>query len=151
MNPEMSRKAQPEASLTFIAEHHVTFHENVTQLLSSLIEDDRFGAAADPANFTLQAQVTNIQPTTLSLLFSTALYVSSRSWEHFATKYYITFGDMGDLEGSDTDDDLGETSAQVLDKDEIHRIIDAKLSNLGLQTPNPVLDTPPILPDVGVV
>ncbi|CAB4425830.1 unnamed protein product [Rhizophagus irregularis] len=158
MDSEMSRISQLEASLTFIAEHHVSFHENVTQLLSSLIQDgflqslfdktpskpvdkaqlliDRFGEAADPANFTLQAQATNIQPTTLSLLFSTALYVSSRSWENFASKYYMTFGDMGDLGDSDTDDELGETSAQALDKDEIHRIIDAKISNLGLQTPN---------------
>ncbi|PKY59137.1 hypothetical protein RhiirA4_481631 [Rhizophagus irregularis] len=38
---------------------------------------DKFGEAANPTNFTSQAQATNIQPTTLSLIFSIALYVSS--------------------------------------------------------------------------
>ncbi|PKY62653.1 hypothetical protein RhiirA4_489516, partial [Rhizophagus irregularis] len=94
---------------------------------------DRFGEAADPANFSLQAQATNIQPTT-------SLY--------YSLQRSMCRPDMGDLEDSDTDDELGEASAHALNKDEIHRIIDAKLSNLGLQTPNPVEDTPPILPDV---
>ncbi|PKY45718.1 hypothetical protein RhiirA4_460370, partial [Rhizophagus irregularis] len=111
---------------------------------------ERFGDAANPANFTEQAQATNIQPTTLSLLFSIALYVSSRSWETFATKYYMTFGDMGDVAYDEnvTDDGLNESSEDGLDEDEIHQIIDDKLSKSELQTPNPVNETPQVLPDV---
>jgi hypothetical protein len=95
------------------------FSETVTQYLGSFRQDgflknlfekntsksvdkaqlliEKFGNAANPANFTSQAQATNIQPTTLLLIFYIALYVSSRSWETFATKYYLTFGDMGDV------------------------------------------------------
>ena len=59
----------------------------------------------------------------------------------------MTFGDMGNVayDESVTNDGLDESSEDGLDEDEIHRIIDDKL---GLQTPNPVDDTPPILPDV---
>ncbi|PKY59435.1 hypothetical protein RhiirA4_482186 [Rhizophagus irregularis] len=72
-----------------------------------------------------------------------ALYVSSRSWKNFATKYYITFGDMGEIayDESVTDDGEYESSEDGLDEDEIHRIIDNKIGD----------DTPPILPDVGGV
>ncbi|PKY55884.1 hypothetical protein RhiirA4_475703 [Rhizophagus irregularis] len=46
---------------------------------------EMFGSSANPNNFAQQAVVTNIQPTTLSLLFSIALYASYRSWDNFAT------------------------------------------------------------------
>ncbi|PKB99210.1 hypothetical protein RhiirA5_383365 [Rhizophagus irregularis] len=59
---------------------------------------DTFGESANLNNFTQQVAVTNIQPTTLSLLFSIALYASSRSWNNFATRAYTKFGDMGDSE-----------------------------------------------------
>jgi hypothetical protein len=52
-----------------------------TQLLTKM-----FGDATDPVNFTLQAQAMNIQLIqllTLSLLYSMALYISSRSWDNF--------------------------------------------------------------------
>ncbi|CAB4417228.1 unnamed protein product [Rhizophagus irregularis] len=138
------------------------FHYNVTAHLSSFIQDSflknlfdknpskpvdntqllisKFGDAANPENFTSQAQATKIQPTTLSLIFSIALYVSSRSWKTFATKYYMTFSDDGV-----TDDGEYELSEDGLDEDEINQIIDNKI---GLQIPNPVDDTPPVLPDV---
>jgi hypothetical protein len=57
---------------------------------------DTFGECANPNNFTEQAKVTNIQPTTLSLLFTIAVYVSSRSWDSFAACAYHLYGDMGD-------------------------------------------------------
>ncbi|PKY56350.1 hypothetical protein RhiirA4_428188 [Rhizophagus irregularis] len=56
---------------------------------------DMFGESANPNNFAQQAAATNIQPTTLSLIFSIALYASSRSWDYFATRAYTKFGDMG--------------------------------------------------------
>ncbi|PKY58588.1 hypothetical protein RhiirA4_480628, partial [Rhizophagus irregularis] len=168
MNTDKSRK-QIEETLNYVSAYNEDFHYNVTQHLSSFIQDgflknlfdknpskpvdntqlliSKFGDAANPENFTSQAQATNIQPTTLSLIFSIALYVSSRSWETFATKYYMTFGDMGEIayDESVTDDGEYESSEDGLDEDEIQRIIDNKL---GLQTPNPVDDTPPVLPDV---
>ncbi|PKY60199.1 hypothetical protein RhiirA4_483638, partial [Rhizophagus irregularis] len=168
MSLDKSRK-QFEETLAFVAEYNELFHINVTHHLSSFIQNgflknlfdknpskpvdntqlliSKFGEAADPANFSSQAQATNIQPTTLSLIFSIALYVSSRSWETFATKYYMTFGDMGDVayDESVTDDGEYESSIDGLDEDEILNTIDNKL---GLQTPNPVDETPPVLPDV---
>ncbi|EXX74952.1 hypothetical protein GLOIN_2v1820645 [Rhizophagus irregularis DAOM 181602=DAOM 197198] len=59
---------------------------------------DMFGESANLNNFAQQAAATNIQPTTLSLLFSIALYALSRSWDNFATCAYTRFGDMGDSE-----------------------------------------------------
>ncbi|PKY63000.1 hypothetical protein RhiirA4_490627, partial [Rhizophagus irregularis] len=166
MNTDKSRK-QIELTLDFISSYNEIFYQDITTHLGSFIQDgflknlfnkdtstsvdktqmliEKFGDAANPANFTSQAQATNIQPTTLSLLFSTALYVSSRSWENFATKYYMTFGDMGEIayDESVTDDEY-ESSLNGLDKEEIFRDLNNKI---GLQTPNPVDDTPPVLPD----
>ncbi|CAB4417821.1 unnamed protein product [Rhizophagus irregularis] len=72
---------------------------------------DMFGESANPNNFTQQAAATNIQPTTLSLLFSIALYASSRSWDCFATRAYTKFGDMGDSESEcpSAEDEFGST------------------------------------------
>ncbi|PKY59369.1 hypothetical protein RhiirA4_430360, partial [Rhizophagus irregularis] len=102
----------------------------------------KFGDTTNLANFTSQDQATNIQPTTLSLIFSIALYVSSRSWETFVIKYYMTFGNMGEIAYDEgvTDDGEYELSLDGLDEDEIHQIIDNKIE---IQTPNPVDDTPP--------
>ncbi|EXX66795.1 hypothetical protein RhiirA5_431440 [Rhizophagus irregularis] len=166
MNTDESRK-QFEQTLEFVSEYNFMFYKNVTQHLDSFIQDgflknlfekntsksvdkaqlliEKFGDAANPANFTSQAQATNIHPTTLSLIFSIALYISFRSWETFATKYYMTFGDMGDVAYDEgvTDDGLDGSSENEPDKDEDDLI-------LGLQLPNPVVNTPPILPDVEI-
>ncbi|PKY35619.1 hypothetical protein RhiirB3_396315, partial [Rhizophagus irregularis] len=92
-----------------------------------------FGESANLNNFAQQAAAMNIQPTTLSLLFSIALYASSRSWNNFATCAYTRFGDMGDSESEcpSTDDEFGSTFLSTLKT-----------------TPKPVHVTPPILPDV---
>ncbi|PKK59381.1 hypothetical protein RhiirC2_794911 [Rhizophagus irregularis] len=87
---------------------------------------EKFGDAANPANFTSQAQATNIKPTTLSLIFSIALYISFRSWETLRPN-----------------NGLDRSSENEPDEDEDDLI-------LGLQSPNPVVDTSPILPDVKI-
>ncbi|CAB4425833.1 unnamed protein product [Rhizophagus irregularis] len=75
------------------------------------------------------------QPTTFSLIFSIALYVSSRSWDNFAARAYSIYGDMGDDTESEcpsVDDELFASTSSSNPK----------------STPNPVIETPPILPDV---
>ncbi|GBC39636.2 hypothetical protein GLOIN_2v1773465 [Rhizophagus irregularis DAOM 181602=DAOM 197198] len=61
------------------------------------------------------------------------LYASFRSWNNFATRAYIRFGDMGDSESEcpSTDDEFGSTFLSI-----------------PKTTPKPVHVTPPILPDV---
>ncbi|PKY63226.1 hypothetical protein RhiirA4_491458, partial [Rhizophagus irregularis] len=57
------------------------------------------------------------------------------SWDSFATRAYQVYGDMGDdteSEGPSGDDELFTPTS----------------SSYSKTTPNPVLDTPPILPDV---
>ncbi|PKY60049.1 hypothetical protein RhiirA4_483309 [Rhizophagus irregularis] len=104
-----------------------------TQLLTKM-----FGDATDPVNFTLQAQAMNIQLLTLSLLYSMALYVSSRSWNNFLAHFYKDFGDPSIFDISK--DDFDASSTDEPDKDEDKNF-------LGIQTPTPVGDMPPILPD----
>ncbi|PKY60050.1 hypothetical protein RhiirA4_483310 [Rhizophagus irregularis] len=100
------------------------------------------GEAANLANFTDQAQATNIQPTTLSLIFSIAFYAASMCWENFASQFLTEFGDI--YEGSY--DMLDESSDDEIGKDEDDLSINTPI---GLKIPpNPVLDTPPILPDI---
>ncbi|PKY39094.1 hypothetical protein RhiirA4_452232 [Rhizophagus irregularis] len=88
---------------------------------------DMFGESANPNNFTQQAAATNIQPTTLSQIFSIALYASSRSWDYFATRAYTKFGDMGDSESEcpSANDEFGSTYI-----------------SMPKTTPKPVLATP---------
>ncbi|RGB36288.1 hypothetical protein C1646_758250, partial [Rhizophagus diaphanus] len=95
-----------------------------------------FSESADPKNFTSQAQATNIQPTTLSLIFSIALYVLFSSWDTFKHHFYATFGDMGD---DDTDDEVDEPSEDEIDTGDSDQMID----DLGKQTPNTAYDMPP--------
>ncbi|CAB4423744.1 unnamed protein product [Rhizophagus irregularis] len=64
-----------------------------------------------------------------------AVSVSSRSWDNFATRAYQVYGDMGDdteSEGSSANDKMFTPTS----------------SSYSKTTPNPVLETPPILPDV---
>ncbi|PKY57417.1 hypothetical protein RhiirA4_509894, partial [Rhizophagus irregularis] len=96
---------------------------------------DTFGECANPKNFELQAKATNIQPTTLSLIFSIALYASSRSWDNFATRAYTLYGDMGD----DTESECPSADDELF--------VSTSSSNVKI-SPNPVIETPPILPDV---
>jgi hypothetical protein len=87
-----------------------------------------FDASANPNNFAQQAAATNIQPTTLLLLFSITLYASSRLWDDFAACAYSQYGDMGDA-----DDEFGSTFLST-----------------PKTTPKPVPVTPPILPNVKI-
>ncbi|RGB43656.1 hypothetical protein C1646_661384 [Rhizophagus diaphanus] len=109
---------------------------NKAQLLTTMFSD-----SADPANFTSQSQATNIQLTTLSLIFSIALYVSSSSWDTFMHHFYAEFGDMGD--DDDTDDDVDDSSEDEIDTGDLDQMI----IDLGKQTPNTASDKPPVLPD----
>ncbi|EXX64008.1 hypothetical protein GLOIN_2v1846618 [Rhizophagus irregularis DAOM 181602=DAOM 197198] len=123
MSMDKSRTPNEEA-LDFVSKFNENYFHSVTYYLSSFIKDgflkdlfeknpsvpkdkaqiliERFGDSANPTNFAAQAQATNIQPTTLSLIFSIALYSASRSWDDFSTQYYCKFGDTGD---DDDDDD----------------------------------------------
>ncbi|GBC24571.2 hypothetical protein GLOIN_2v1846618 [Rhizophagus irregularis DAOM 181602=DAOM 197198] len=90
-----------EAALDFVSKFNKIYFQTFTHHLSSFVQDgflkdlfeknpsvpkdkaqlliQKFGETANPANFTSQAQATNIQPTTLSLIFSIALYAASRA------------------------------------------------------------------------
>ncbi|CAB4407282.1 unnamed protein product [Rhizophagus irregularis] len=145
-----------EDFLKFIGYETGSFLQEVTTQLGSFIENgflknlfdkgpqatdkaqllvDMFGECANPNNFSEQAKATNIQPTTLALIFSIALYTSSRSWDNFAARAYRVYGDMGD----DTESECPSESDELF--------ASTSSSNVNT-TPNPVLETPPILPDV---
>ena len=152
-------RTQFKPAIEFVFDFEIVYFNNITQHLGSFVEDgflktlfeknpskavdkaqlliEKFGEAANPANFTAQAQATNIQPTTLSLIYSIALYTASQAWYEFNTHFYRKFGDMGPLEDSDDD----ESQYDGPDSDEDNLL-------LGLQSPKLVVDTPPILPDV---
>ncbi|CAB4431699.1 unnamed protein product [Rhizophagus irregularis] len=147
---------RPEGFLRFISENRDHFLFESSAYLSALIETgflkkmydkspqamdkaqllvDTFGDCADPKNFSEQSKATNISPNTLSLIFSIAVSVASRSWDNFATCAYQVYGDMGDdteSEGSSDNDELFTPTRSSYTK----------------TTPNPVLETPPVLPDV---
>ncbi|PKK61461.1 hypothetical protein RhiirC2_791766 [Rhizophagus irregularis] len=159
----MDKRRTPNgAAIDFVSEFQDIFFETISQHLGTFIQDgflkdlydkkpttpvdkaqmliDRFGESANPQKFIEQARSLNIQPTTLSLIFSIALSAASRSWDNFTTHFYMEFGDMGDEVDSDffdeSDDEWNEAE------------LGSRLNELRLQTPNPVLETPPILPDV---
>ncbi|CAB4439622.1 unnamed protein product [Rhizophagus irregularis] len=147
---------KPEGFLRFISENRDHFLFENTEFLGSFIENgflkqiydkspqamdkaqllvNMFGECANPKNFSEQSKATNIQPTTLSLIFSIAIYISSMSWDNFATRAYQVYGDMGDnteSEGPSDNDELFTSTS----------------SSYSKTTPNPVDDTPPVLPDV---
>ncbi|PKY57927.1 hypothetical protein RhiirA4_511239 [Rhizophagus irregularis] len=142
---------KPEGFLRFISENRDHFLFENTEFLGSFIENgflkqiydkspqamdkaqllvDMFGECANPKNFSEQSKATNIQPTTLSLIFSIAIYISSMSWDNFATRAYQVYGDMGDdteSEGPSDNDELFTSTS----------------SSYSKTTPNPVDDTPP--------
>ncbi|PKC52115.1 hypothetical protein RhiirA1_482239, partial [Rhizophagus irregularis] len=114
-----------EEALDFVSMFNEIYFQTFTHNLSSFVTDgflkdlfeknpsvpkdkaqiliERFGETANPANFSTQAQATNIQPTTLSLIFSIALYAASKSWDNFSTRFYMRFGDTG-VDDDDDDD-----------------------------------------------
>ncbi|PKC50594.1 hypothetical protein RhiirA1_485881, partial [Rhizophagus irregularis] len=102
----------------------------------------------NPANFTTQAQATNIQPTTLSLIFSIALYAASKSWDNFSTQFYCNFGDTGD---DDDDDDDGSQNTDDYLMDESYPLepdVDELLRQGFQMPPNPVPIKLPSMPDI---
>ncbi|PKK58607.1 hypothetical protein RhiirC2_871503 [Rhizophagus irregularis] len=115
----MDKRRTPNgAAIDFVSEFQDIFFETISQHLGTFIQDgflkdlydkkpttpvdkaqmliDRFGESANPQKFIEQARSLNIQPTTLSLIFSIALSAASRSWDNFTTHFYMEFGDMGD-------------------------------------------------------
>ncbi|PKY61151.1 hypothetical protein RhiirA4_485742, partial [Rhizophagus irregularis] len=158
MNKE-TRRIINKPALEFVSEFSIVYFHTISLHLGSFVKDgflktlydkspsktqdnnqlliERFGDAANPANFTLQAQASNMQPATLLLIYSIALYTASRAWDEFSSQFFKNFGDMGPAGNSDDDESLDDEH----DEDEDDLI-------LGLQTPNPVDDTPPVLPDV---
>ncbi|GBC24582.1 hypothetical protein GLOIN_2v1871772 [Rhizophagus irregularis DAOM 181602=DAOM 197198] len=103
MSMDKSQTTNEEA-LDFVSKFNETYFQTFTHHLSSFVQDgflkdlfeknpsvpkdkaqlliQKFGETANPANFTSQAQATNIQPTTLSLIFSIALYAAFKSWDN---------------------------------------------------------------------
>ncbi|PKY57995.1 hypothetical protein RhiirA4_479506 [Rhizophagus irregularis] len=161
-------RIQFEPAVEFISRFEEVFFQTAAYNLGTFIEDgflkdlfqknpsktvdkaqlliERFGETANPVNFSAQSQATNIQPTTLALIHSIALYVSSKSWENFQAHFFLKFGDMGD----DVSDDYGDSSEDDLVTDaEVARRLSKEFR---LQTPpKPVVVTPPILPDVDMI
>ncbi|PKY41182.1 hypothetical protein RhiirA4_454710 [Rhizophagus irregularis] len=100
MNKETRRMINKPA-IEFVSEFSAVYFHTITLHLGSFVEDgflkalydkspsrttdnnqlliERFGDAANPANFNSQAQATNIQPAILSLIYSIALYTASRA------------------------------------------------------------------------
>ncbi|PKY60697.1 hypothetical protein RhiirA4_484673, partial [Rhizophagus irregularis] len=104
MGDSVRNKNNAEDFLEFVSFNEAIHLQEVTTLLGSFVENgflkklfdkgpqamdkaqllvEMFGECANPNNFTEQAKATNIQPTTLSLLFTIAVYVSSRLWDSF--------------------------------------------------------------------
>ncbi|CAB4422559.1 unnamed protein product [Rhizophagus irregularis] len=110
----------------------------------------RFGDAANPANFTTQVQATNIQPTTLLLVFSIAFYAASRSWDNFSSQFLSEFCDIH--VGSDDEDEmLNDSSVDEPDvDDDLGNLSEEDLLKMGFQMPpppKPAIVTPPIPKD----
>ncbi|PKC56691.1 hypothetical protein RhiirA1_401944, partial [Rhizophagus irregularis] len=169
MSMDKSRTTNEEA-LDFVSKFNEIYFQTVTYHLSSFIQDgflkdlfeknpsvpkdkaqiliERFGESANPANFTLQAQAMNIQPTTLSLIFSIALYFASRSWDNFSTQFYYKFGNTGD-DDDDDDDKSQDTDDYLMDASPFFEQDVDDLIRQGFQKPpNPVPIKLPSMPDI---
>ncbi|CAB4421411.1 unnamed protein product [Rhizophagus irregularis] len=159
-----------EVAVDFVSKFNEIYFRSISHHLSSFVEDGflkdlfeknpsvpkdkaqlligKFGEVANPANFSQQAQATNIQPTTLSLIFSIAFYAASRSWDNFSSHFLSEFGNI--YNGSD--DMLDESSEDEPDEDEdLGNLSQEDLLSRGLQTPpppKPVIVMPPTLPDI---
>ncbi|PKY39093.1 hypothetical protein RhiirA4_452229 [Rhizophagus irregularis] len=157
-------RTQFESAIEFISDFNDIFYQTIGNHLGYFIEDgflkklfdknpsmpvdkaqlliEKFGESANSTNFTSQAQATNIQLTTLSLIFSIALFVSSRSWDNFVAQFFHKFGDMGDDED---EDDMFDESSKDEHADRIE--FNQKVKEFKLQTPKTV-DKTPLLPDM---
>ncbi|CAB4404632.1 unnamed protein product [Rhizophagus irregularis] len=158
-----------KAAVDFVSNFNEIYFRSISHILSSFIHKElfkknpsvptdkaqilikRFGDAANPANFTTQAQATNIQSTILSLIFSIAFYAASRSWDNFSSQFLSEFGDIH--VGSDEKDDmLDDSSVDELDvDDDLGNFSEEDLLKMGFQMPPPpklAIVTPPILPDI---
>ncbi|PKY30912.1 hypothetical protein RhiirB3_448227, partial [Rhizophagus irregularis] len=157
MSMDKSRTTNEEA-LDFVSKFNEIYFQTVTYHLSSFIQDSflkdlfeknpsvpkdkaqlliqKFGESANPANFTAQAQATNIQPTTLSLIFSIALYSASRSWDNFLPNT------ITNLAIRDIDDYLMDASP-FLEQD-----VDDLIRQGFQKPPNPVPIKLPSMPDI---
>ncbi|GET56408.1 hypothetical protein GLOIN_2v1791351 [Rhizophagus irregularis DAOM 181602=DAOM 197198] len=109
---------------------------------------ERFDDSANLANFAAQAQATNIQPTTLLLIFSIALYSASRSWDDFSAQYYNKFGDMGD-DDDDEDGNSQDTDDYLMDASPFfEQDVDDLIRQEFQQPSNPVPIKLPSMPDL---
>ncbi|CAB4423745.1 unnamed protein product [Rhizophagus irregularis] len=170
---DKSRKSN-QAAVDFVSKFNEIYFRSISHYLSSFVQDGflkelfeknpsapvdkaqllirKFGDAANPANFTSQAQATNIQPTTLSLIFSIAFYSASRSWENFASQFLSEFGDIHVMSEEDVDDMFDESSDDEQDvSEDLGLLSEEELLKKGYQIPpppKPAIVTPPILPDI---
>ncbi|CAB4432324.1 unnamed protein product [Rhizophagus irregularis] len=133
-----------EAALDFVSKFNEIYFQTFTHHLSSFVQDgflkdlfeknpsvtkdkaklliEKFGDTANPANFTSQAQATNIQPTTL-----------------------FKFGDLG----SDDDDDDADTDDYLMDESPLLELDEDDLLRQGFQMPPyPVPIKLPSMPDI---
>ena len=173
MNTDKSRISNKEA-VDFVSKFNEIYFRSISHHLGSFVQDGflkelfeknpsapvdkaqllirKFGDAANPANFTAQAQATNIQPTTLSLIFSIAFYAASRSWDNFNTQFLTEFGDLYTMTDEDVDDMFDESSVDEQDvDDDLGLLSEDDLLKRGLHMPpppKPEIVTPPILPDI---
>ncbi|GBC44370.2 hypothetical protein GLOIN_2v1871772 [Rhizophagus irregularis DAOM 181602=DAOM 197198] len=143
MSMDKSRTPNEEAlDFTYLKKNPSVLKDKAQLLIQE------FGETANPANFTTQAQATNIQPTTLSLIFSIALYAASKSWDNFSTQFYCNFGDIGD---DDDDDDDGSQNTDDYLMDESFPLgpdEDDLLRQGFIKPPNPVPIKLPSMPDI---
>ncbi|GBC48951.2 hypothetical protein GLOIN_2v1871772 [Rhizophagus irregularis DAOM 181602=DAOM 197198] len=169
MSMDKSRTPNEEA-LDFVSMFNEIYFQTFTHNLSSFVTDgflkdlfeknpsvpkdkaqiliERFGETANPANFTSQAQATNIQPTTLSLIFSIALYSASKSWDNFSTQFYLNFGDTGN-DDDDDDDGSQDTDDYLMDESFPLEPDEEELLRRGFQMPpKPVPIKLPSMPDI---
>ncbi|EXX56663.1 hypothetical protein GLOIN_2v1791351 [Rhizophagus irregularis DAOM 181602=DAOM 197198] len=169
MSMDKSRTPNEEA-LDFVSKFNEIYFQTFTYNLNSFVQDgflkdlfeknpsvpkdkariliERFGETANPANFTSQAQAMNIQPTTLLLIFSIALYAASKSWDNFSTQFYYNFGDTGD-DDDDDDDGSQNTDDYLMDKSyPLEPDVDELLRQEFQMPPNPVPIKLPSMPDI---
>ncbi|PKC65556.1 hypothetical protein RhiirA1_460878 [Rhizophagus irregularis] len=140
------------AAIDFVSSFQDVFFETISQHLGTFIQDgflkdlyekqpttpvdkaqmliDRFGKSANPQKFIEQARSLNIQPTTLSLIFSIAFSVASRSWDNFTTHFYMEFGDMGNKVNPDFFDESEDDERNEAE-------LGSQLNKIWLQIPNP--------------
>jgi len=159
MNTEKSRISTKEA-IDFVGEFNEIYFQTFSYHLSTFVSDgflkdlfeknptvakdkaqlliEKFGESANPQNFTQQAAATNIQPTTLSLIFSIALQSASRSWDNFATQFLTKFSEE---EYGDSDDMLDDSSDDGTPVDHEKDYQDLLRKGYAIP-PDPVIDTP---------